>query len=643
MQGLRGAFVFPGALRRLLDMGRGARVSIISTMTSPLRSTLDFLLHDWLQAESLTARERFADHSRETFDAVLDTCERIAREKYAPFNRTVDEQEPRFDGERVILPQCTHDARLAYAESGMLSAAQDYELGGMQLPYVVESAANAFFGVASISIGANLLTTGNANAILAHGTPMQQQVFAANEFNGRWTGTMCLSEPQAGSSLSDVATRAEADGADFADDPLGPRYRLTGNKMWISGGDHELAENIVHLVLAKIPGPDGKLVPGTRGISLFIVPKHLVDTEGRLTGERNDVALAGLNHKLGWRGTTNTLLNFGEGQFKVDGEAGAVGYLVGQPHQGLRCMFHMMNEARIAIGMAATMLGLAGYYASLDYARTRLQGRPMGAGGKDPTQPPVPLIEHADIKRMLLAQKSWCEGALALNLYCARLVDEGRTGEPQAAAEARLLLEVLTPIAKSWPSENCLEANSLAIQIHGGYGYTRDFPVEQYWRDNRLNMIHEGTHGIQAMDLLGRKVVMQDGAGLKLLARTIGAAIERARAHPELADWAGQLAQALQEVGEATQAAWATGDPQEALANAVPYMQAFGHVVLAWMWLDIACSVLQRDASLSSPASAGRMGAARYFFHYELPRIGAWLAVVRRRDMSCAAMADEMF
>ncbi len=619
-------------------------------MTTSLRSTLDFLLYDWLQAESLNARERFADHSRETFDAVLDTCERIAREKYAPFNRTVDTQEPQFDGERVILPQCTHDARQAFADSGMLSAAQDYALGGMQLPYVVESAANSFFGCASISIGSNLLTTGNANAILVHGTPLQQQVFAANEFNGRWAGTMCLSEPQAGSSLSDITTRAEADGADFEVDPLGPRYRLRGNKMWISSGDHELTENIVHLVLAKIPGPDGKLVPGVKGISLFIVPKKLVDTDGQLTGERNDVALAGLNHKLGWRGTTNTLLNFGEGRYPVRGGAGAIGYLVGRPGEGLKCMFHMMNEARIAIGMAATTLGLAGYYASLDYARTRLQGRPVqgstsaaGSAGKDASQPPVPLIRHADIKRMLLAQKSYCEGALALNLYCARLVDEGRTGEPQAAQDARLLLEVLTPIAKSWPSEFCLEANSLAIQIHGGYGYTRDFPVEQYWRDNRLNMIHEGTHGIQAADLLGRKVVMQGGAGLQLLGRTIGATIAQARKHPELAAWADQLAQALQDVGEATQAAWATGNPTEALANAVPYMQAFGHTVLAWMWLDVACSVLARDATLSIAASAGRMGAARYFYHYELPRIGAWLQVVRQRDLTCAALDEDAF
>jgi alkylation response protein AidB-like acyl-CoA dehydrogenase len=607
-----------------------------------LRSTLDFLLYDWLKAEELTGRKRFSDHSRETFDAVFDTCERIAREKYAPFNRTIDIEEPRFDGEKVILPQATHEAHKAFAASGMLSAAQDYEIGGMQLPYTVEAAAHTFFALASVSMGSGMLTVGNANLLMVHGTELQKKVFALNEFSGRWSGTMCLSEPQAGSSLSDIVTRAVPDGGDFESDPLGPRYRIKGNKMWISAGEHELTENIIHLVLAKIPGPDGKLIPGTKGISLFIVPKKLVNTQGELTGQRNDVALAGLNHKLGWRGTTNTLLNFGEGKFPVGGEPGAVGYLVGRPHEGLRCMFHMMNEARIGVGTAAVMLGMAGYYASLDYAMNRPQGRPVGPAGKDPSQPQVRIIEHADVKRMLLAQKSYCEGALAMELYCARLVDEQHTGTPEAANEARLLLEVLTPIAKSWPSEWCLEANSLAIQIHGGYGYTRDFPVEQYWRDNRLNMIHEGTHGIQAADLLGRKVLMEGGRGLELVAERIHATIGRAVKRADLALHAKALGQALDQVAAATRAAWSTGDPAQALANAVPYMQAFGHMVLAWMWLDVATAIPQ-DAAATVPAHQGRLRAARYFYHYELPKIGAWLNVAASRDPTCAEMPEEAF
>ena len=671
-----------------------------------LRPTLEFLLYDWLHVEQLSQRTRFADHSRGTFDAVLDTCERIARDKYAPFNRLVDTEEPRTepgpDGAlRVILPEATHAARQAYADSGMLAAAQDYALGGMQLPYVVEAAANTFFATASVSIGSNLLTVGNANCILAHGSAQQKAVFASLQLSGAWAGTMCLSEPQAGSSLSDISTRALPDGPDYASDPLGPRYRLKGNKMWISSGEHEMTENIVHLVLAKIPDANGQLIPGTRGISLFIVPKQRVHADGQLTGQRNDVALAGLNHKLGWRGTTNTLLNFGEGVFKTESAgpygdgSGAIGYLVGPESAGLTGMFHMMNEARIGIGMAATALGLAGYYASLDYAKNRPQGRPLGVrrtsgvesenrpqqgqfaptlqphsgpmgqkggekwaaavdmqpttrksdgllspAGKDPAQPQIAIIEHADIKRMLLAQKSYAEGALALMLYCARLVDEQHTGDKEAAAQAGLLLELLTPIAKSWPSECCLEANSLAIQIHGGYGYTRDFPVEQYWRDQRLNMIHEGTHGIQAQDLLGRKVRMASGQGLQLLGQRIAATVQRAHAQPQWADQAQALSAAWQQIVEATQAAWASGEPSDALANAVPYMQAFGHTVLAWIWLDVALAL---PAESSAPESLGRVAAARYFYSYELPKISAWLHVVRTRERLCADLPVQAF
>ncbi|HZF81364.1 MAG TPA: acyl-CoA dehydrogenase [Rubrivivax sp.] len=605
-----------------------------------MRQTLDFLLNDWLQVDKLLQRTRFADHSLDTFGQVLDVCERIAATKFAPFNRLVDTQEPHFDGERVHLPQATHDALAAYVESGMLAAAQDYEYGGMQLPCVVEMAANAFFSRGSVSMGGYaMLTSGNASLLMAHGTPLQREVFAKAEFSGRWFGTMCLSEPQAGSSLSDVATRATPDGDHFEADPLGPRFRLRGNKMWISAGEHEITENIVHLVLAKIPGPDGKPLAGTRGISLFIVPKWLVDEQGRLTGERNDVALAGLNHKLGYRGTTNALLNFGEGKFPVGGKPGAVGYLVGKPGEGLRCMFHMMNEARIGVGLGAVMLGYAGYEASLEYARQRPQGRPVAAGGKDATQPQVPIIEHADVKRMLLAQKAYVEGGLALELYCARLVDELNTAEDASArGEAGTLLEVLTPIAKSWPSEWCLEANSLAIQVHGGYGYTRDFIVEQLWRDNRLNMIHEGTHGIQALDLLGRKVVMNGGAGLTLLTARMQATIDAAAGQPALADQARALAAALQALNKATQAAWSTAVPEEALANATPYLQAFGHLVLAWLWLDVALAAVANQAM-----APGKRAAMRYFFAYELPKVDAWLGVVARREPLLREVQESWF
>ncbi len=432
----------------------------------------------------------------------------------------MDTQEPRTEpdpegGLRVVLPQATHEAHLAYVASGMLSAAQDEALGGMQLPFTVEAAANSFFALASVSINTSMLTVGNANLLMAHGSAAQQKVFAHNEFSGRWAGTMCLSEPQAGSSLGDISTRAVPDGPDFAGDALGARYRLRGSKMWISAGDHELTENIVHLVLAKIPERVGHACrPASRASRCLSCPRRLVDAQGavdrraqrRGAGGPEPQARLARHHQHAaqlWRGASTPCA------------AKPVPWAIwwASLARACSCMFHMMNEARIGVGMAATMLGLAGYYASLNYAKTRPQGRAVSAAGKNAAQPQSRIIEHADVKRMLLAQKSYGEGALALELYCARLIDEQHTGSPEPADEARLLLELLTPIAKSWPSEWCLEANSLAIQVHGGYGYTRDFAVEQYWRDNRLNMIHEGTHGIQAAGPAGPQGAHGSGQG----------------------------------------------------------------------------------------------------------------------------------
>jgi butyryl-CoA dehydrogenase len=601
----------------------------MSVLRDKLLPTLDYLLHEWLDLDALLRRPRFAEHDRAGIDDLLRATAGIATTWFEPANRVIDDHEPRFSDGRVVLPEQTRQAWDAYVEFGFLLAAHDAEHGGGQLPRVADFATKVILGSASIGISPGMLTEANASLLLAHGSATQREVFARRELAGQWTGTMCLSESQAGSSLSDITTRAVADGPGSAEDPLGPRYRVTGNKMWISAGEHELAENIVHLVLAKTPGPDGVVDPSTRGISLFIVPKHLVEPDGSL-GERNDVVLVGLNHKLGYRGIPNTALAFGDGTWRPRGGAGAIGYLVGEPGDGLRQMFHMMNAARIEIGLGAAALGFAGYAASLDYARQRRQGRPVTRAGKDAHSPPVTLVEHADVKRMLLAQKAYAEGGIALGLYAARLLDEQATGPASDAAEASRLLEILTPVVKSWPSEWCLEANSLAIQVLGGSGYTRDFPVEQYWRDNRLNMIHEGTHGIQGLDLLGRKVRQQGGACLDALGARIAATLERARA-AGLAGEADQLAAAWTRATAAAEAAWATGEPADALANATPYLQGFGHVVLAWVWLDVAAGAVG-----SGHAEApGKVAAMRYFFAYELPKVGAWFDVVARREALC--------
>ena len=593
------------------------------------RRLLAFLLYDWLEAERLMARPRWAEHSRQTFDAAIAAADALAQGEFASHNRAADLDEPRFDGERVHLIPEIRRALDAFVASGFMAAGHDAADGGMQLPSVVEKACFAHFDAANIATTAYpFLTIGNANLLLAHGSPAQIDAFARPELAGRFFGTMCLSEPQAGSSLADVRTRALPDG----EAPFGPRYRLAGTKMWISGGEHDLAENIVHLVLAKIPDPDGTLPAGVKGISLFVVPRTLVRPDGSL-GERNDVALAGLNHKLGYRAAVNCLLNFGEGRFTPEGRAGAIGYLVGRPGQGLGIMFHMMNEARIGVGLGAAMLGYAGYRYALAYARERPQGRPAGAGGKDPAQPQVPIVRHADVRRMLLAQKAYAEGALALVLYCARLVDEERSGETEAARrDVTLLLDVLTPIAKSWPSEWCLAANDLAIQVLGGYGYTRDYPVEQYWRDNRLNMIHEGTHGIQAIDLLGRKVVIRDGAALALLGERIARTVAAGAAadDDELRGAAERVRDAFARVVAVTRALWAGGDPEAALAHATPYLQAFGHTVLAWVWLELALAASRRG--LDDAFAGGIHAACRFFQAYELPRVAAWLAPLETRD-----------
>ena len=613
------------------------------------RRDIAFLLYEWLGVERLTQRPRYAEHTRETFDAALDIGERIATELFAPHNRKSDLNEPTFDGERVLLIPEIRQALDAFREAGLMAAEHDESMGGMQLPVVVAKAMFAYFKGSNVATaGYAMLTIGNANLLLAHGTPAQVDAFVRPELTGRFFGTMCLSEPQAGSSLSDISTRAEYEG----ESPLGPQYRLTGNKMWISAGEHDMAENIVHLVLAKIPGPDGKPIPGVKGISLFVVPKFLVSVEGegadaRVTvGERNDVVLAGLNHKMGYRGTTNCLLNFGEGKFKPQGRRGAIGYLVGEPGRGLAAMFHMMNEARIGVGLGAAMLGYGGYLHSLDYARSRPQGRPVGPAGKDPAQPQIPIIEHADVKRMLLAQKAYAEGALALNLLCASLVDDERTATSEDdRRNATLLLDILTPIAKSWPSQWCVEGNSLAIQVLGGYGYTRDYAVEQFYRDNRLNAIHEGTHGIQALDLLGRKVVMQDGAALTLLGSWMEQTIRLAgqAEHEDTRRWAGMLTERVQKVSEVTRKVWSAGDPARTLANATPYLEAFGHVVLAWIWLDQSLAASRNFRAEASDFYHGKWQACRYFFVHELPKVDAWLDLVASLDTTTLDMKDAWF
>lgn len=589
---------------------------------------LTFLLYEWLHAESLCQTERFQQHSRETFDAILQTALQMADEQFYSHAAKLDQNEPEvIDGKVHLIPEVQSSLQ-AYAEAGFFAGYFPEEVGGWQLPYTICQAYHGIFHAANVStMGYPFLTEAAANLLMHFGADSLKKRFLPAMLEGRFYGTMCLSEPQAGSSLGDILTTATPldDGS----------YAIKGTKMWISGGEHELAENIVHLVLAKVPGGP----PGVKGISLFLVPRYHLDEHGR-PGPSNDVKLAGINHKMGYRGTINTMMSFGE-------EDQCKGELIGELHHGLKYMFHMMNEARIGVGLGATMLGYTGYLHALEYARTRTQGRKPG--DKDPNKPPIPIIEHTDVKRMLLAQKSYVEGGLALGLYCAMLVDQQQTAPTQEAQqEAGLLLDLLTPIAKAWPSEYCLKANDLAIQVHGGYGYSREYPVERMYRDNRLNPIHEGTNGIQALDLLGRKVTMKQGKALLLLASKFQETIADAT-HPELQEEQAALTEALERVSHTTQSLFGValeGNTDLFLANASVYLDMVGHTVIAWLWLSQAITACQAidEANPSDKAFyQGKKQACRYFFRWELPKTKQAAELLTSLEPTCLNMQDDWF
>jgi alkylation response protein AidB-like acyl-CoA dehydrogenase len=594
------------------------------------RRDLDFLLYELLGVDKLAERPRFEGQGREVYDAVLDMAQGIAEEHYAPNRKANDQQEPEVRDGLVVLQPGVKPAWDATAESGMIASTHDEARGGMQLPHVIASAAIAHLEAGNIGTASYpMLTAGASNLIAEFASEEQKQHWLPPMLTGRFSGTMALTEPDAGSALADVRTKAT---------PVGDgTYHIEGTKIWISGGDHELTENIVHLVLARIVGaPDG-----VKGISLFIVPKKHYGADG-VVGAFNNVTLAGLIHKMGWRGTTSTLLNFGE-------QGPCVGYLIGEANHGLAYMFHMMNEARIGVGRAATAMGYEAFRYALDYAQQRKQGRLPGE--KDPKRPPVAIIEHADVRRMLLIGKCSAEGSMHLILACSKLVDEQQTAPDETARQrATLLLEVLTPIAKSWPSIYCQEGISNAVQVLGGYGYAREYDVEQLYRDNRLNQIHEGTNGIQALDLLGRKVTQQKGAAFAALVQEIAGTIAEAeQAGGDLSPMAQSLKAATERMTVVTQSLVGVmmADATRGLSNATAYLEMVSRVVYAWLWLRQA-TVAQR--ALAAGASGddaafyeGKRQAARFYFGTELPKHETDAALLMRNEASAFDMQVAWF
>lgn len=601
-------------------------------MSAPMLNERDlaFYLYELFDTESLCQRERYQDHDKQTFTEVINTAKTIAEKYFLPIRQKLDVHQPTFDGQKVHLIEEMKPAFDAVNDSGLPSACADYEFNGMQLPPIVASIAGAYLSIAGgNALGYSMLTTANANLLAAHGSDELIEKWVKPLRDGRFAGTMAMTEPDCGSGLADLTTSAVLD-----EDGV---YRIKGSKIYISGGDHDLTENIVHLVLARVKGAP----KGVKGISLFVVPKIMVNEDGSL-GEENEVKLTGLFHKMGGRAHTSTALSFGD-------DKGAVGYLVGEENKGLQYMFHMMNEARILVGTGAAVIANAGYQYSLDYAKNRPQGRLPSS--KDPFSPMVNIIEHADVRRMLLAQKAYSEGALALVLYGAQLSDDEKTAPTQEQREhAHLLLDFLTPIIKTWPSEYGPKANDLAIQVLGGHGYINEHPVEMFYRDNRLNPIHEGTTGIQSLDLLGRKVVMNQQVGYKAVLAEIEQTIEQAIGVPSLSEYADHLGSALVTLNQTTThllKSMATQNIDLVLANSVQYLSMFGHVVIGWLWLKQATLASKAlDGDLHDDEKAfyrGKIQTMQYFYRYELPEINLWATTLKALDDTTYEMKAEWF
>jgi alkylation response protein AidB-like acyl-CoA dehydrogenase len=584
-------------------------------MPNPLLNDRDvsFLLFEVLGAEALCGLPAFAAHSRETFALYLDACRTVAREVLFPGYRAIDADPPVLAGGRVRLHPRMAEQVAALAELGVCTATRPESVGGQSLPLTVSTFANAYLSAGNLSaFGFVMLTAGAARLIESFGSPEQRATYMEPMYRCAWTGTMALTEPQAGSSLADVATKATpaTDGS----------YRISGSKIFISGGDHDLSENIVHLALARIDGAP----PGVKGISLFIVPQKRIEG-GALAP--NDVSTAGLIHKIGWRGLPSIALNFGE-------QGDCHGYLVGEPHRGLAYMFQMMNEARLGVGMQGVATAYVAYQEALEYAKTRPQGRSRGQGG-----PQEPVVVHADVRRMLLRQKAICEGALHLVGYVARASDLAEHAE--SAEERRkhaLLVDLLTPVAKTFPAERGFESNALAVQIHGGYGYSSEYLPEAWLRDQKLNSIHEGTSGIQGLDLLGRKLLAQEGAGLAVFAaeveRALGDAREAGIAEPLVQELGGALGAI---VGLARTLA-AEPDPGRRVLHSAHFLDAFGTLVVGFLWLVQASAAARGLArgGADAPFYAGKLSAAQYFIRTEVGRIPQLVALIASGDDSYA-------
>ena len=588
---------------------------------------LQFQLFEVLDSESLTNYEYFQDHNRESFDMVLEAAEGIATKMMLPLLTEMDRKEPQLVDGKIRIHEGMKAIIKKMGEDGWVNAAFRYDEGGQQLPITFLNAAGFIFQAANYSSSIfSFMSGGSANLIRTFGSQELIDTFTPKMYSGKWQGTMALTEPDAGSSLSDISTSAEPTDVDGV-------YKLKGQKIYISAGDHDACENIIHLMLAKIKG--GPI--GAKGISLFVVPQKRIKNSELID---NDVVTAGIFHKMGYKGAPIAHLSIGSND-------GAEGYLVGEPHKGLSYMFQLMNEARIGVGMNATAIGTAAYYASLAYAKERPQGRKISE--KDPNKPQIPIINHADVKRMLLFQKSVVEGSLALNLYCSQLSDLIHVEEGEAKERANLLLDLLTPIAKSYPSEMCCLSTSAAVQVLGGAGYTTDFTVEQFYREARIHPIHEGTTAIHGIDLLGRKITIHNGKAIQIffeeINKTMAAAAYEASLEPFVEKLQKSLSKAQQATGYLLGLA-GKGETEKFLADATLYLEMFGIITIAWQWLNqgiVAQQKLNDAHEADQNFYQGKLATLRYFYEYELVKVDSLVKRLQSTDNVTIEMQSDWF
>ncbi len=591
---------------------------------------VDFLLYDVLLVEQLFNFAPFAQHDRAGVEMTLDAVRRFSRTRLWPTYKAIDREPPTCVDGHVIVHPLMKALFADLSALGLVVAARPTSVGGVQLPRVVHSMASAYLMAGNLSaFGYIGLAAGAAHLLEVFGSPALQATYMAPIYEGRWLGTMALTEPQAGSSLADVATRAT---------PMPDHsYRLQGAKIFISAGDHDLTENIVHMVLARIDGAPA----GTQGVSLFCVPKRRVEAAGLVD---NDVAVTGLIHKIGWRGLPSVALAFGE-------RNDCHGWLVGEAHRGLAAMFQMMNEARIMVGMNGVATASVAFHEALSYAQERTQGRPLGV--KDQMAAAVPIMQHADVRRMLLRQKAIVEGSLCLVGRAAMYADLAEFAQtPSERTHAQLLLDLLTPVAKSFPAERGFEANTLAVQIHGGYGYTSDYVVEALMRDQKLNSLHEGTTGIQGLDLLGRKVVAQRGAAMRALRSAIqntAIAAQNAGIADDLVACVIEALDAVEDVTITLIGQAAAAGPRAMLLHSTDYLDMFSILIIAWQHLDMLAAAVRVGTAKAMASDDdlawldGKRQSATYWLRTEIPRVHTLAALCKAGEDSYERIVDGGF